>query len=352
MHLTEIVLLASASASCLPVGGGGCGGDIPPPPPAKTLTISPEQACTAVANDLFREGGGDVLCSAAGCGPNYNDCTFDSASAAAYRAAMNVDAGNTVEGGAEGGSDAGAFACPKLTGVVTVSCSTRTLQCDGRRTGGVPELVTPAGRADAGTYFAECAYLEAVSVLAFRRLALELSIHAAPAALVCAARRAERDEVRHAAATKRLAESFGAAVRTPSNAPFAVRALEEIALENAVEGCVRETYGAALALFRANHASTARVRSTMQRIAEDECRHADLSWAIAAWVMPLLDAAARARVVEAQRRAITELEDAADHATSFARDVGLPTPCQRRNLVRQMRLCIYDPALAPPCAAA
>ena len=73
----------------------------------------------------------------------------------------------------------------------------------GRRTQGYADC-TAAGPA-VGRYFAEGAYLEAVSVFAFRRLARELVAHRAPPPLVRAARRAEADEVRHLAAMSRLA---------------------------------------------------------------------------------------------------------------------------------------------------
>src|SRR3989442_1726027 len=56
-------------------------------------------------------------------------------------------------------------------------------------------------RADLGGYFATMASLEAASVGAFRALRTELRAHGAPRALVRAAERAARDEIRHARMT-------------------------------------------------------------------------------------------------------------------------------------------------------
>ena len=53
-----------------------------------------------------------------------------------------------------------------------------------------------------------------------------------------------------------------------------MRELEAIAIENAVEGCVRESFGALLATWQAKTAGDARVRAAMKRIARDETRHA------------------------------------------------------------------------------
>jgi hypothetical protein len=57
------------------------------------------------------------------------------------------------------------------------------------------------------------------------------------------------------------------------------RSLEELAVENAVEGCVRETYGALTAIWQARTAKDPSVAAAVRRIARDETRHAALSWA-------------------------------------------------------------------------
>ncbi len=66
-----------------------------------------------------------------------------------------------------------------------------------------------------------------------------------------AAWRAARDEVRHTLAMVRLAARSGARVTRRVIASRPVRSLEAMATENAVEGCVPETYGAATAMLQA-----------------------------------------------------------------------------------------------------
>src|SRR5580658_1383630 len=91
----------------------------------------------------------------------------------------------------------------------------------------------------------EAAYLEAASVRAFDWLEDELSAHGAPERLQARARRAARDEVRHARVIRSFAERAGARVPSLRVKAARARSLEAMAVENAVEGCVNETLGAA-----------------------------------------------------------------------------------------------------------
>jgi hypothetical protein len=151
------------------------------------------------------------------------------------------------------------------------------------------------------------AYLEAASVSAFERLTRELEAYGAPDRLRTASRRAAQDEIRHARVTKRLAQGAGASVARVQVEPGEVRSLEDMAIENAVEGCVRETFGAAVAMIQAERAGDVQVRRVMKRISLDETRHAELSWAVARWLEPRLDRDSRRRVREAREQAIAAL---------------------------------------------
>lgn len=109
--------------------------------------------------------------------------------------------------------------------------------CVGRR----PDGYAPEGRGRADSlaaYLGDCAELEAASVAAFARLSRELEAHGAPSELVARARSSEADEVRHARTVGALARARGVEPHEPVLAGGDVRSLEEIALENAVEGCV------------------------------------------------------------------------------------------------------------------
>jgi hypothetical protein len=145
------------------------------------------------------------------------------------------------------------------------------------------------------------ARLEAASVFAFRELRVELRAHGAPRALVRAAERAARDETRHARATRALARRYGANVPPPVVERRPVRSLEAIALDNATEGCVRETFGALVAHHQAHTARDPVVSAAMKRIARDETRHAALAYDIDAWATQRLGRLARRRVDAAKR---------------------------------------------------
>lgn len=232
--------------------------------------------------------------------------------------------------------------------VQSVTDSSVTVQCQpgcavGRRPAG---LGGPAGcdtRA-AGSYFAEIAHLEAASVTAFRILRDELRLQGAPKRLVRAAGRAARDEIRHARATSALARRFGGQARTPVVAPAKPRSLEAMALENAIEGCVRETYGALLATRQASQATDPVVRAAMLRIARDETRHAALSWQVGRWLETRLDAAAKRNVARAKQAAAAQLVDALanEPEVSFAAAAGLPSPAEAAHLASQMQRALWS----------
>jgi hypothetical protein len=194
----------------------------------------------------------------------------------------------------------------------------------GRRPGGYRrsrhDVTTPGG------FFAEQARLEAASVTAFVDLARALEAHHAPRLLVAAARRAAVDEVVHAVLTARIARRFGATPGLRLRRAAPVPDLEELARDNAVEGCVRETWAALVATWQAQAAADPEIRAAMRRVAPDESRHATLSRAIHRWAMRRLDAAARARVQAARAAAIEELAATVGAAVpaELAAAAGLP----------------------------
>jgi hypothetical protein len=203
---------------------------------------------------------------------------------------------------------------------------------DGACVGRVPHnLVPPAARTpatDLGAYLAACAHLEAAAVHAFDGLSHELRAHGAPAELVGRAERAAREEAEHARVVGLLAERHGGVPAPTELAPSALRGLEDIALDNAVEGCVRETYGALVGVHQSLSAHDPAVRAAMAQIAKDELAHASLAFAVQHWLMGQLDAAARERVRVAQRTAIAQLGwRVLQHRPSAAeRSAGLPPP--------------------------
>jgi hypothetical protein len=154
--------------------------------------------------------------------------------------------------------------------------------CVGRRPDGLHLATTQCDDA-VGKHLAHMAWLEGAAIHAFERLVIDLEQHNAPADLITRAKRAVVDEIDHATRVGALAQRFGATIPDVVVAPHTARSLYDVALENAVEGCVRETYGVVDALFRSQQAQDAQVRQLFAGIAEDETRHAALSWDIAAW---------------------------------------------------------------------
>jgi rubrerythrin len=146
------------------------------------------------------------------------------------------------------------------------------------------------------------AHNEAASVVSFVRLQGELAAHGAPADLLEQVRRAARDEVRHARVMGRLARNHGAQPVRPTHVDVGVRPLAEIARENAIEGCVAETWSALLCTWQARHSVDPEIAAALRQIAVDETRHAELAWSLAAWMRGRLDAATNASI-DAEREA-------------------------------------------------
>ena len=125
------------------------------------------------------------------------------------------------------------------------------------------------------------AWLEAASVVAFETLHRDLLSSHAPRRLRRATRKAAADEARHTRIMARVA-------RVPSPTIRAVarphkRPLLDTLRENAVEGCVRETFGAAIGEWVARYHTDAVLRRAFVEIAPDEAQHAELAWNVHRW---------------------------------------------------------------------
>jgi hypothetical protein len=176
------------------------------------------------------------------------------------------------------------------------------------------------------------AYLEAASVLSFRRLRLELASHGAPRRLLRAVTRAARDEVRHARTMKRWAIACGVRPEQPALESAEPRSLAEIATENAAEGCVAESYGALTLAFQARHAASAAFRATFRSVARDELRHAELAWAIAHWLEARLSQREHRRCRDAIHQGLATIASGHDHDNDGVAELGLPDAEASRRL--------------------
>lgn len=208
----------------------------------------------------------------------------------------------------------------------------------GRRPAGLCATPHARGVSPLPAFLAQAARLEAASVYAFERLARELAQLGAPATLITDARHSARDEVRHAHAMSALARRFGGEPIAPVISDLPERAPALIALENAVEGCVRESYGALLAHHQAQCALDPEVRAVMRAIAGDETRHAQLSWRVAHWLEPRLALDAQRALAFARSAALAGLLREIDPGFSpvEARAIGWPAPELERALITRL----------------
>ena len=208
----------------------------------------------------------------------------------------------------------------------------------GRRPEGLCALPHPRAASQLGVFFAQAAQLEAASVYAFRQLGRELFALGAPCSLVDDTLAALADELKHTRQVTELARAFGAAVDLPEVARRPDRSLLELALDNAQEGCVRETFGALIATYQAATAEHEGVRRVMREIAEDETRHAHLSWRLAAWLEPQLEPGERARVEGARAGALARLAEELESGLSDeqCRAIGWPRSEVAASLLRAL----------------
>lgn len=224
---------------------------------------------------------------------------------------------------------------PLADGTEQVACTTCAI---GRRTDGLMPIEGARETGPLGDFFARVATLEWASVTAFERLADELEGFGAPGELVSEARRSADDERRHTRAMGAVAERFGAPVRAPVFTEVGKRSLESIALENAAEGCVRETFGALVATWQSRAARDEDIARALSEIAEDETRHAEFSWDLQRWVDGVLDGDARARVHAARAQAAASLWAELDAAVdpSLVAVAGMPDRDTARALFSAM----------------
>lgn len=174
---------------------------------------------------------------------------------------------------------------------------------------------------------------------------IELAHHGAPNALVERSRQAAQQELRHYKLMGSLAMRFGAdAEPSVVEEAASIRSLYEIALENAIEGCVRETYGAVVANCRAGEAQDPAVAAVMAEIADDESGHAGLSWEIAAWLEPQLTEGERERLERAKRDAVRWLahEVLAPPPAEIVRTAGMPPANVAARLVAQLDQTLWS----------
>jgi len=225
------------------------------------------------------------------------------------------------------------IAQPDGTSIPALECASHHTCGAGRRPAGM-EMVESNQPSGIAQWLVQSAYLEAVSVDAFRLLRRDLRAHRAPRSLLRQASRAAREEKRHARRMRALAKRAGIVCPRPVVNATRPPTLEELALQNATEGCVRETLGALFAQYQARHARDCDLRAAMKSIAPDEAHHAALAYRVHSWLMRRLPVSAQERVTRARRQCVNELlrHHAPALDSSANRSLGLPDVCTANKL--------------------
>jgi len=187
-----------------------------------------------------------------------------------------------------GSGDSGAADAPGESGSagatgdaeVTIHCHVEGVKyyCEGRRHASWAQREAATGTDLAGRWLADAAANEAASVQSFRALNRELRRCGLRSS--AALRRAARQEIGHARLLDRLAKARGSERPKQGYRLGGARSVFEIALENAREGCVAETYAGLVALCQAETARNEEVRRAFASIAVEEAEHAELAWAL------------------------------------------------------------------------
>jgi hypothetical protein len=133
------------------------------------------------------------------------------------------------------------------------------------------------------------AAFEHASIGAFAQASLALLAVGAPADLVAATHAAALDEIEHARLAYALASAYGGVRRGPGPMPASGitgnASLATLAMDTFLDGCAGETTAALALREAAAMAEEGAVRLILERIAEDEERHAELAWRTVAWAL-------------------------------------------------------------------
>jgi hypothetical protein len=212
--------------------------------------------------------------------------------------------------------------------------------CFGRTHEGASGFDASAGRNPRAAWLAWAAHCEATSVASFVGVRREIRALGAPDDLLERCLSAARDEVRHARVLGRLAERAGGRTAPVAFGPRRHRLPIEIAIENAVEGCVRESFAAIVALHQAQVCPDPELREAMRTIAADEVGHAQLSQDLHRWLWEQLDEEERALVIQARAQALDGLVQHWEERGEREEEeeaLGLPTPRRGLEMSRMLR---------------
>ncbi|KIG14318.1 putative lipoprotein [Enhygromyxa salina] len=164
--------------------------------------------------------------------------------------------------------------------------------------------IDPSVRARLAQMWVDDALMEHAAIAAFERATLELMAMAAPPSLLGEVQAAASDEVEHAMHCFGLAARFSGLAREPGplgSLEPRVRGLAaladhdpdgaevgadwiRLAIDTFVEGCVGETIATLIARRAQRHCQDPAILTLLERIVDDEGRHAGLAWQTIQWI--------------------------------------------------------------------
>jgi hypothetical protein len=149
--------------------------------------------------------------------------------------------------------------------------------------------LTSAQRAAGAAAWARIGQMEHASVAAFARFALQLLQLGAPPDLLELTTRAMAEETRHARLAFGIASALGGVEVGPAalniDNSLGKMSLVDVARLVVREGCIGETSAALEAREAASRATEATLAAALDRVADDESRHAELAWRFVGWAL-------------------------------------------------------------------
>ncbi len=188
---------------------------------------------------------------------------------------------------------------------------------------------------------------EHASVASFARVVLELVALGAPADLVALAQGAGADELRHAELCFGIAAALTGEPVGPGPLEIggALRSdVASIVHATVVEGCIGETLSALLALAARDAATDAAVAAALERIAEDEQRHAELAWRTVAWAIESDLPGARDAAIGAFAQPVALEGEPVDVRPEIARAFGVLPEADRSVVIRDALAKVIGPS--------
>lgn len=201
---------------------------------------------------------------------------------------------------------------------------------------------------------------EHASVAAFARVSLALLALGAPPHLLADTHRAALDEIRHAEEMFALASRLRAAPVGPGtldigDAAMPTVSFEALASEAFFEGCVGEVAAALVLREEARRALTDELRTTLESMADDEERHAELAWKTVAWALSRAPEEVMPALLTARASVAAELDPPAVSAIDSRPLPGLTSDRERRALrlraLREVVLPCLDALVGTPARA-